>query len=222
MNKNRAKYDRGPYDLSALPETHIDRLTLERIGKHHRVLELGCATGYMTEYMNKTLGCSVVAVDYDSSSVKIAKDTGLDVIQGDLNTEKTWNLIAKNGLFDTVLAANIIEHLVDTDFQLSHIHNSLESSGRLVIVVPNICWWRSRLSLLRGVWQYQPYGLFDETHLKFFSLPSLRNTLQKNGFMVLDEAYDPAGGAKWLTPLLQKFPNAYAYQVVMVAEKINR
>lgn len=219
--QRKAKYDRESYNLAGLPVDHIDRLTLERIPRGKHVLELGCATGYMTEYMSQTLGCSVVGVDMDSEATVHAAKFADTLIEGDLNKKQTWNKIHAEGLFDVVLASNVIEHLVDTQLQLQHIRQALSHSGKFVMVVPNICWWRSRLRLLQGKWAYEQYGLFDETHLRFFSLPSLRQELSKAGFHIRDEAYDPAGGAKWLTPLLRQFPNAYAYQVVVVAEKIN-
>lgn len=219
--KRKTKYDREPYDLSTLAEDHIDRLTLERVPSRSQVLELGCATGYMTQYMSQTLECSVTAADNDETALKYAGVFAKRTVLGDLNKAKTWREIQSTGLFEVVLASNVIEHLADTKFQFEQIHQSLNQHGKCIIVVPNIAWWRSRWRLLRGSWEYEEYGLFDETHLRFFSVLSLRKALQDSGFHVIDEAYDPAGGAKWFTPLLKQFPNAYAYQVVMVAEKIS-
>ncbi len=219
--QRKAKYDREPYDLSTLEVDNIDRLTLERVPSKSRILELGCATGYMTQYMAEKLNCAVTVVDQDAQALQFAQAFAERTVAGDLNKPKTWREIQSKGLFEVVLASNVVEHLSDTSFQLKQINMSLTERGRCIIVVPNIAWWRSRWRLLHGFWRYEQYGLFDETHLRFFSLPSLRQSLENSGFHVLDEAYDPAGGAKWFTPLLKKFPNAYAYQVVMVAEKIS-
>lgn len=210
-NQRRFKYDRGKYDLSKLPVDNIDRLTLERMLPNEKVLELGCATGYMSQYLTHTLHCQVVGVDM-SPRVKAA-------ITGDLNQGSTWKMIRSHGKFDTVLASNVIEHLADTKFQFKQIKSVLKPGGRLVVAVPNICWWKSRWKLLRGRWEYEQYGLWDETHVRFFSLTSIRKYMIEAGFVIEDEAYDPAGGAKWLTPLLRLFPNAYAYQVILVCKK---
>jgi SAM-dependent methyltransferase len=207
----RFKYDHAKYDLAKLPPDSIDRLTLERMLPNEQVLELGCATGYMTNYLTHELHCQVVGVDI---SAKVHA-----TIAGDLNHADTWKKIKSHGRFDTVLASNVIEHLTDTMYQLKQIRSVLKPGGRLVIVVPNICWWRSRWKLLRGSWGYDQYGLWDETHVRWFSLPSIRKNLVEAGFVIEDEAYDPAGGAKWFTPLLRLFPNAYAYQVVMIARR---
>lgn len=219
MALSRTKYDREFYTLESLAADNIDRLTLERVPANSRVLELGCSTGYMSEYLIRSRNCSVTAIEFDATAAKIARTTGANVFVGDLNTESSWEKAKKLTKYDVVLASNIIEHLADTSFQLKQSRAALKKSGVLIIVVPNIAWWRSRWRLLRGIWKYEKYGLFDETHLRFFSLPSLRTALNDAGFVVTDEAYDPAGGAKWLTPFLKLFPNAYAYQVVMVARK---
>lgn len=219
MSSKRSKYDRGAYNLSELAPDNIDRLTLERVPRNSKVLELGCATGYMSQYLIQQLNCKVTAIEFDAAAAKLARESGAKILVGDLNLPATWDRAQKDGPFDVVLASNIIEHLADTNFQLRSIHQALRKSGTVMIVVPNIAWWRSRWRLLQGIWKYEDFGLFDETHLKFFSLPSLRADLEKAGFTVEDEAYDPAGGAKWFTPLLKFFPNAYAYQVVMVARR---
>lgn len=219
--KRKAKYDREPYDLSLLAKDNIDRLTLERVPSKSKVLELGAATGYMTQYMAQKLDCSVTAVDLDAAALEYAKIFSEQTIVGDLDDSSTWRKIRAAGPYEVILASNVVEHLSDTNFQLKQAREALSRQGRLIIVVPNIAWWRSRWKLLRGIWNYEEYGLWDETHLRFFTVPSLRLTLKRNGFHVIDEAYDPAGGAKWFTPLLKQFPNAYAYQVVMVAEKVS-
>lgn len=214
----RSKYDRPSYDLTSLPADHIDRLTLERVTANSTVLELGCATGYMSEYMINKLGCQVTALEVDAAAARYARQVGAMVHVGDINQQATWQKL-RGRRFQTILAANVIEHLVNPDWQLQQIVKHLQPDGKFIIVVPNIAWWRSRWRLLLGKWQYEEYGLFDRTHLQFFSLFSLRRQLTQAGLQIIDEAYDPAGGAKWLTPLLKLFPNAYAYQMVVVCEK---
>lgn len=214
----RFKYDRPPYDLSTLAADNIDRLTLERIPRGSRVLELGCATGYQTQYLQEQLGCQVVAVDLSPEALNFAAKFAQKTLAGNLDDETFWKKIAAQGSFDVVLASNVVEHLANTTMVLESIRRVLKPSGQLVVSIPNIAWWRSRVRLLQGIWKYESYGLFDETHARFFSLPSFRSALEAAGLKVTDEAYDPAGGAKWLTPLLKRFPNAYAYQAVFVTK----
>jgi len=71
--QRKAKYDREPYDLSTLGVDNIDRLTLERVPSKSRILELGCATGYMTQYMAERLKCAVTVVDQDAKALQFAQ-----------------------------------------------------------------------------------------------------------------------------------------------------
>ena len=87
--QRRFKYDRSKYDLDALSKDNIDRLTLERMLRNEKVLELGCATGYMSAYLEHKLHCQVVGVDV-SPEVKAT-------ITGDLNLSKTWDVIRSHG-----------------------------------------------------------------------------------------------------------------------------
>ena len=43
-----------------------------------------------------------------------------------------------------------------------------------------------RQKLLRGTWDYMPSGLLDETHMRWFSLRSMREGLAKHGLVPCD------------------------------------
>jgi hypothetical protein len=49
--------------------------------------------------------------------------------------------------------------------------------------------------LLRGVWRYEPTGIFDETHLRFFTRRSAVDLLRSAGFDVAAEI--PIGPASY-------------------------
>ncbi len=49
----------------------------------------------------------------------------------------------------------------------------LRASGRVVASVPNAPHWTMRLNLLPGRFDYQPAGIIDATHLRWFTVRSL-------------------------------------------------
>lgn len=189
------------------------------IPQSSKVLELGCATGFHSRYLTEQKGCQVIGIDIDPQAVKKASKWLTRAFTGDLNKQKTWSELKKHGPYQVIVASNVVEHLFDPWLTLEHCHGLLSPKGKLVISIPNIAFWRARLKLLRGIWQYEEYGIFDKTHTKFFTLFSMRTALEQAGFEVLQEGYDPAGGAKWLTPLLKMFPNAYAHQIAFLAQR---
>lgn len=220
MIRKYGKYDWDNFDFDALAKDHIDRLTLDMIHPSAKVLELGCATGYHSRYLKEEKNCTVIGVDAEKAVSAKAKPHLQHLIIADLNQNETWKKISQYGPYDVVLASNLIEHLIDPWSALSKMRVVLKPSGYAVVVVPNIAFWRSRLKLLRGIWQYEEYGTFDKTHIKFFTLFSFRQALIDARLQPVEEGFDPAGGAKWFTPLLKFFPNAYANQIAIKAVKM--
>ena len=212
------KYENKDYNFKNLDKDSIDRHTLGFIEKNKKVLELGCATGFHSKILKEEKNCQVFGVEIDQRAAKKSEDFTAKTITGNLEDKKTWEKIKENAPFDVVLASNILEHLSDTEKMLSLIKEVLKKDGYLVVAVPNIAFWRSRLRLLSGIWRYEDYGIFDRTHLRFFSLFSFRETLNRSGFSIIEEKYDPAGGAKFFTRILKKFPNAYAHQIAFKAK----
>jgi len=219
MQRRYGKYDWENFDYDRLAKNHIDRLTLDMIPARSRVLELGCATGYHSRYLTKVKRCTVIGVDAEKKVTLKATASLERLIIANLDDQKTWPKIKQFAPYDVVLASNLIEHLLNPWLTLKNIRAVLKPGGHAVIAVPNIAFWRSRLRLLQGKWEYAEYGIFDRTHTKFFTLFSLRQSLIEAGLKPVTEGYDPAGGAKWLTPILKLFPNAYAHQIVIKAVK---
>lgn len=221
MKKN-IKYTWDHYDVDKLASDSIDALSLSMIPSNSYVLELGCATGFHTKYLKSKKKCTVIGNEIDKLASKEARKYAKKVIVGSLNTNEVWKKIKELGPYDVVFASSIIEHLDNPWDILRKIHTVLKPKGKLILTVPNIAFWRARLRLFLGIWEYEEYGIFDKTHTKFFTVFSMRKALKDAGFTVLDEKYDPAGGAKWFTPILRFFPNAYAHQIAFLASKMSK
>ena len=58
--------------------------------------------------------------------------------------------------------------------------------GTVLICVPNMQHWSFADRLLRGTWKYEPAGLLDETHLRWFSLETMREGLEAVGLVPHD------------------------------------
>jgi cyclopropane fatty-acyl-phospholipid synthase-like methyltransferase len=102
ITNNRFKYDRQQYVLECMPSDNIDRLTLERMQSNKQVLELGCATGYMTRYLSEELSCKVTAVDLSKKAIQYASAFAKNIIVGDLNSVELWKQIVHKGPYDSV------------------------------------------------------------------------------------------------------------------------
>lgn len=207
------------FDPRKLAPDNIDRLSTAHVPPNSKVLELGCATGFMGRYFTRVLGCRVVGVEIDPQAAQIARRHLGHVIAGSLDDDKTYLALATHAPFDVVFASAIIEHLQFPDKLLAQSYKLLKPGGLLIITFPNIAHWRMRLALLRGIWQYQDYGLLDKTHLKFFTFFTAQELIKSHRFHLDSIELDPAGGIKFINLVAKFFPNFYAHQLVISAHK---
>lgn len=149
--------------------THANVIRL--VGQGRRVLELGPASGYMSEIL-RTRGCTVVGIELDARMAAQAEQFCEQVIVGDLDT---LDLEAELGedCFDVIVAADVLEHLRDPLKLLRDLRAFLKPGGFFVVSLPNVAHASVRLALLEGRFDYQDLGLLDRTHLHFFTHKSI-------------------------------------------------
>ena len=81
--------------------------------------------------------------------------------------------LARTGPFDTILALDILEHLVDPWATVALLDKALRPGGSLIVSVPNINNLIVVVPLLfRGRFEYQDAGVLDRTHLRWFTRKS--------------------------------------------------
>src|SRR5262249_20965582 len=147
-----------------------------------RVLELGCATGYMSSVL-RDQGCQVVAIEIDPEMAERARGYCERVIVGDLDAIDLSRELGDDR-FDVVVAADVLEHLNDPSRVLSPLKPFLRPDGYLVASLPNIAHGSVRLSLLAGQFVYGQRGLLDRSHLRFFTRGSLEDLFEDAGFVI--------------------------------------
>jgi methionine biosynthesis protein MetW len=219
----------GPY--AALVAQHglsaSHRLVLAEIPDGARVLDVGCATGYLAAELTRR-GCTVDGVEVDPVAAEQARAHCRAVVVGDLEAPFTHAEVGRmlaGARPDVVVCADVLEHLRDPWAVLAWLKTLLAPGGRAVISVPNIAHWTARRALLRGRFDYADYGLFDRTHLRFFTRASVAELARRAGFAVLAER--PAGAPMPLesrVPALgavrdrcvRRCPEAFALQFVLV------
>jgi SAM-dependent methyltransferase len=86
------------------------------------------------------------------------------------------------GLFDCVVFADVLEHLIDPASTLRAAAARLGPDGRVVVSLPNVRYWETFWQLGRhGRWPRRSVGLFDRTHLRWFTLADAYDLLAEAG-----------------------------------------
>ena len=136
---------------------------------------------------------------------------------------------------DTFVLADVLEHLRDPHHVLELVRRSLNDGGRVFISVPNIANVTIRLGLLFGIFEYRERGILDNTHLRFYTMRTIRREIERAGFRILATRgssvpvrlivgkYVPDAPLRlaekllaWVTRL---WKGLFAYQIIFVAEK---
>jgi SAM-dependent methyltransferase len=169
----------GPY----YQELRHPMLSLIR-GNPKRILEIGCASGQTLAYLHSVGAELTVGIEYSPQAAERARNRqGVTrVLVGDV--ERMY-LDLEPASFDLLIAGHVLEHLADPWKALRRLRTFLKPSGQLVAGLPNI---RNQSVLfpllLRGTWKYEPSGIMDWTHLRFFSRQTIQHLFASTGFHV--------------------------------------
>ena len=199
-----------------LAESH--RLLLAAVPARSRVLDVGCAEGYLAGALRER-GCRVTCVEADPVAADLAQKTCDVVVVGDVEDPAVRDRV--EGAFDVILLGDVLEHLRDP---LTVLRWAARRAPRVVVSLPNIAHWTARRALLRGRWAYADHGLFDRTHLRFFTRASAHALIGEAGLRVEREAFAGAplpleGRLPLLGPLrsalVSRRPELFALQIVL-------
>jgi methionine biosynthesis protein MetW len=170
-----------------------NRILLEWIGEGKRVLEVGCSTGYMSRAMVQR-GCCVTGIEVDPVAADRARAYCREVHVLDLSAPD-WIASVPEREFDVVLLGDVLEHLVDPAQVLRQAVSLLRTNSSLVISLPNVVHWRTRLRILLGQFDYQSTGTLDHTHLRFFTKKTARELIESSGYRIV-RSHLVVGGKK--------------------------
>ena len=178
--------------------------------KNKKVLDVGCATGYLGKEFAKR-GAEVTGIDIAKAALKKASEVLSFVKLVDLNDGK---LPFKDKTFDLIVASEVIEHLFKPSIILKEFKRVLKDDGKLIITTPNLLYWGHRLKFLIGRFGYTEEGPFDVGHIHFYTYQTLTGDLHKSGFRIVKENHVYAKG-NIISLLKNAFPGIFAYQFVI-------
>lgn len=217
------KYGRDrSFNPEKLHRLNIDRQSVSFVPDGSLVLEIGCATGFMGAYLRKEKKCFVVGVEERKEEVREAKKQLQKIIRGNIEEEKTIKQVreAEKLKFQVILASAVVEHLHNPWRAIRRWKTFLKRDGTLIVTTSNIVHWTMRIKILLGKFEYEDYGILDNTHLRFLTPKTFRELVESAGYSIIHYSIDPVGGGypKVSNLLAKLFPNMFAYQMLIVAK----
>jgi 2-polyprenyl-3-methyl-5-hydroxy-6-metoxy-1,4-benzoquinol methylase len=146
----------------------------------HRVLELGCGEGAFAATVKQRTSAEVWGIEFNADAARQAAAVLDRVLVGDADGQ-----IAElpDSSFDVVICNDVLEHLINPVVTLERLRRTLRPDGVLVASIPNIRYMPALTQIvLRRDFPAVEHGVFDRTHLRFFTRKSIVRMFASAGF----------------------------------------
>ena len=176
-------------------------------------LDCGCGAGGNARELRQ-MGWRVTGITVSPRELEMASECCEAVLLGDLNSGIPQEA---GGPFDLVVFSHVLEHLLHPEVALREARRVLSPDGRIIVALPNVLYWRLRMKFLFGEFKYEPTGIMDETHVRFYTFHSGMELLRSNGFEILSTLGDgdlPIPFLRRLFPALARLLDPWASRLV--------
>lgn len=150
-----------------------------------RILEFGCSSGRLGAALKIRQKATITGVEFDEL---YAKDAALRIDRVICASIEDFVATAAvdGAFFDCLIAADVLEHLVDPWDALSKAVKLLAPDATVVISLPNVLYWPEfRRLLTERRWPRDDAGIFDRTHLRWFAHSDAIELVEHAGLSVV-------------------------------------
>ena len=168
------------YQLKPSPYSSHSLLlaSLPAEGAGRRVLDVGCAGGYLSELL-AARGYRVTGVDSPGAR-HAGFPESVELVEADLDL----GLPIMSGRFDFIICADVLEHLRQPADMLRGLRGLLATGGRLAASLPNSGHAYFRWNVMLGRFPAHGRGLFDRTHLHYYTWRGWVDLFATAGFRI--------------------------------------
>lgn len=213
------------YNFSDEPAgTHM--LLLNQVAPSSKVLDIGCAAGYLGQYLAIEKQCQMWGIEPDKGAAEAAKQNNYKFLLNKSIEEALVDPVLAGQRFDYILLGDVLEHLLYPERILELLKIFIQDNGRLLISLPNVAHYSIRFSLLRGKWNMKDSGIMDRTHLHFYTLKTAVGLLEERGWKIetirprgdLERWFRKIGLEKLGKKILFLFPEFFSVQFIFSAQ----
>jgi 2-polyprenyl-3-methyl-5-hydroxy-6-metoxy-1,4-benzoquinol methylase len=172
---------------SKLTSSHygdIDRAEMLRFIPAHarRVLDVGCHTGGFGRAVKQQFNAEVWGVEPHAQAARVSGEH-LDRVFNCLFSE---DVPIDDHYFDAIVFNDVLEHMADPWAALRLAARKLRPEGLVIVSIPNLRHIDNLVHLMRDRdFQYEPAGIRDKTHLRFFTRKSAPRIFDDTGLSVV-------------------------------------
>lgn len=146
--------------------------------EYSKVLEIGCGKGgFLANISNE---CEYWGVEPYEEVARIAKKKLDKVLVGTF--DDVFNDLPDN-YFDLIICNDVIEHMIDHHTFYNQIKIKCREDAYMIGSIPNVRYIMNIYDvLIKKDWEYKEEGILDKTHLRFFTLNSIKRDFLNNQF----------------------------------------
>ncbi|MBU4016909.1 class I SAM-dependent methyltransferase [Patescibacteria group bacterium] len=198
----------------------ILKMILKSSIKCPKVLDVGCWTGALGSELKNNIDCTIDGIDNNEDVLSLAKNVGYNnLYRIDLNIDFNSNLIKDK--YDFIVFGDVLEHTINPNKLISLFKEKLKDNGFILVSLPNIGFILYRILHLLGFWSYTDIGVMDKTHLRFFTLNSMKKLFESTNLEILKSVGINIVKKRFLllSPLGKLYPSLFATQIVFLLNK---
>jgi glycosyltransferase involved in cell wall biosynthesis len=203
-------------------------LALARVPPGSKVVDVGCASGYMARALHEKQ-CQVTGIDQYPPPADCAL---ADFVQADLDRVP---FPLDPSAYQYILLLDVIEHLRSPESFADDLRKSSgQGEGATILVsTANVAFLVTRLMLLLGYFHYGARGILDLTHTRLFTFATFRELFEQSGYVIDEIVGVPApfplalgntGFARFLLAinrfLIRISRSLFSYQIFMVVRPL--
>lgn len=199
------------------------------IPKNSAVLDIGCGNGALGRlFRDMSKEVVIDGIEPSEYAAALAEPYYRKVYRG--TAQDRLQDIGRAG-YDYIILADVLEHMPDPLALLSKLAASISDTAKVIISVPNAAFGAIRLALLNGRFDYVDSGIIERTHLRFFTLSTIREVIERSGLSISELRYlmknffvseidlKPYRGQFLTIARLLRDKNASIYQFLLVVSK---
>lgn len=152
-----------------------------------KILDVGCASGFLGYSLKIKNNAEVWGIEISKEAAEKAMNKLDKVII--MPIEEAINFLPDN-YFDTIICADVLEHLIDPEGVLIRLKEKLTDKGEFIISLPNILHIDVIIGLLNCEFEYKEAGILDKTHLRFFTKSSALRMIRNCGLREIHINYN--------------------------------
>ncbi|MFA6981615.1 MAG: class I SAM-dependent methyltransferase [Patescibacteria group bacterium] len=144
-------------------------------GKDLKILEIGCGTGEITEYLQRY--GEVIGLDFSDEAIRFCKQRKLkNIFKRDITRLNVKEFTDKYGKFDLILTLDVMEHIREDAMVFEKIKQMMKENGIYISTMP----------AYKFLWSEHDESLH---HVRRYHSLEIRKKLESAGFKIIKKTY---------------------------------